>query len=79
MFELIADVENAYAAYKKSGYTHPEGVLYSNEAGTLQFLARKYFHNADDNGWLKDIGFKIVSNVIYDEMLEFYLKIEKTD
>ena len=79
VFELIADVGNAYAAYKKSGYTHPEGVLYSNEVGTLQFLAKKYFHNAGDNGWLKDIGFKIVSNVIYDEMFEVYLKTEKKD
>lgn len=77
VYGIIGDLEISYGEYKKSGYVHPEAVLYNNNVGTLQFLAGKYFHNPSAKGVLKNLGFSIVSNVQYDEMFELYLKHEK--
>lgn len=79
VFEVVRDVEIAYGDYRKSNYVLPDAVLYSDQVGALQFLARDYYHDSSKVGILKNIGFSIVSNVQYDEMFEFYIKKEKPE
>ena len=67
IISLIGEIENAYRDYASSRSTLEQPALYSPEIGCLQYLAKRYF---TEGGLLKEIGFRLVTNMEYDTGFE---------
>ena len=76
IYPLIKDLEDAYQEYINITLLSTRKALYNSSIGALQYLARPYYL---ESGFIKGIGFSLVTSILYDTGFDLFMKNKKND
>ncbi|MFM1524472.1 MULTISPECIES: glycoside hydrolase domain-containing protein [Helcococcus] len=74
IYPLIKDLQDAYQEYIDINLFSSNKALYNSSIGALQYIAKPYFL---ESGFIKGIGFSLVTSIAYDTGFDLYMKITK--